>query len=140
MIEGHVPDSSGNYTRHASTGTTVPASLVVEAPTGGKDQLMVYIKLTSPAATARVRFTFEMSDPRINGGEPFRMSQMDGANVVPMTMELAREGSYRVPVPVGANEQRLSVRAELLEADPEADSVAFWVASNAYQPVSGLYT
>lgn len=138
MIAGHVTDSSGQYVRHeADAGAS---TLRVEAPTSGKEQLMVYVTLDSPSGAGRAKLSFEMSDPRIDGGQPFRMSRLDGTFVAPMVIELAQPGRYRVPIPTGANEQRLFVKAKLVGGDPATDALAFWVATSAYQPVSGLLT
>ncbi|MCP4528625.1 MAG: hypothetical protein GY833_22325 [Aestuariibacter sp.] len=138
MITAHTLNSSGKF----DETTTTDPKLSIQADTHGKEQLMVYVDFKKVSPSASVKLTMLMSDPSVNDGKPFVMSTMNGATVVPMVIDVALAGAFRIPVPVASNERMITVQAELLDGTDDgegnADSLSFWVSLNAYQPVSGL--
>lgn len=136
MITGHTLDTSGNFQETVSEEGV--NTLRVAAPTANKDQLMVYVKFDRKSEGGHARLKFEMSDPKIMGGAPFQMSQLDGTNVAPVVIDIVQSGNYRVPVPTGVNESTAFINAEILDGDAAQDSLEFWATLNSYQPVSGM--
>jgi len=135
MIIAHTLNDSGRYDLTESPEGA--GKLSVQALTARKDQSMVYVTLKSVSGTAKAKLTFDMIDPVINGGKPFRMCRLEGSAVVPVELDIVAPGAYRVPVPTGANESRVVVNAELIDADA-ADVLEFWVTTNSQQVVSGM--
>lgn len=136
MITGHTFNSNNLFVAHNSKEGE--STLKVESPTAGKEQLMVYVKFDRKSESAVAKLKMEMSDPKINNGTPFQMCRLDGSTVMPVEIVVVRSGFYRVPVPAGSNETKIFVNAEVVDGLAGQDTLEFWVALNAYQPVSGM--
>ncbi|MDK1290095.1 hypothetical protein [Pseudoalteromonas umbrosa] len=137
MITANILNSSGEFEAIQSAPEQLNA-LSVPAATRGKEQLMIYTNFAKVSDLAAVKLTFLMADPKVNAGEPFVMSTLNGATVVPMEMNIVTAGALRIPIPVASNEREIIIKADIVNGVVGQDSFEFWVSLNTYQPVSGL--
>jgi hypothetical protein len=109
--------------------TNADTSVEVNQVTYKRDTILLYVDYTKGDETL-LELTFGFIDDDISN-EIFIDSYLDNDEVINRTIKFSSSGTYRIPVPVSFNEEKVQIKADIIGSIASPGTVNIWVKPNA---------
>lgn len=106
----------------STTGTVsgTDPNFILAYKSKNSEALYLMIKVTIGTMTS-VSITFDVINPSLHATDKYRMSAVQGTDLVADTMVIKASGNYRIPIPVTKSESK--IYANITPASAAADGV-----------------